>query len=341
MKQPIEPLQPLYIEEGFQNAFTLRGEKIYRVEIGAGRHYRRENGNTYKSLTTFLDAVMPANRFLQNWREKLTADMGSVEKVEEFVQATADYGTALHVAVADFCRNRKVNWAEFDAWAFSYLSGMGMQPDTISAAHQELTKDFASMLQFLYDYEVKVLAVELPVWLDSGVATLIDLVVEMNDKKYTEKTEPGKRGRHYAIINLKSGKKGFFESHILQLCGERAMFQNVFGSHLTVEQVYNLAPTDWRTTPNYKIKNQTAEIADKRLDDQFNLFVTIGTLRRVLTMPEKEFTVFLGETPYGANPADAMRVMGYDEYTRRKMEDYEREQAENEAANFDALYREN
>lgn len=341
MKQQIESLQPLYLGDGFENTFKLRGERIFRVEIGAGRHYRRENGQTYKSLTTFLDAVMPANRFLQNWREKLTADMGSVEKVEEFVQATADYGTALHIAVADFCRNGKVNWAEFDAWAFSYLSGMGMQPDTISAAHQELTKDFASMLQFLYDYEVKVLAVELPVWLDSGVATLIDLVVEMNDKKYTEKTEKGKRNRHHAIINLKSGKKGFFESHILQLCGERAMFNTVFGSDLLIEQVYNLAPTDWKTAPNYKIKNQTAEISDKKMDDQFNFFVIIGKLRKVLDMPEKEFTVFLGETYYGANPADAMRVMGYDEYTRRKMEDYERELAENEARYFDALYGEN
>jgi hypothetical protein len=340
MKENIESLTPLYMEPEFGKAFALRGERLFRVEIGAGRHYRRESGQTYKSLTTFLDAVMPANRFLQNWREKLTADMGSVEKVDEFVQATADYGTALHMAIADFCRNRKVNWAEFDAWAFNYLIGMGLSADTISAAHQELTKDFASLLQFLYDYDVEILAVELPVWLDSGVATLIDLVVNMNAKKYVD-TPVEKRQRHSAIINLKSGKKGFFESHILQLCGERAMFQNVFGNHMQVDQVYNLAPTDWRTAPNYKIKNQTAEIADKRLDEQFNLFISIGQIRRVLTMPEKEFTVFLGETVYGSNPADAMRVMGYDEYARRKMEDYQREQAENEAAAFDALYREN
>ena len=109
-------LKALFLDQGFaEKTLKITGEKVFRVEIGGLRHYRRESGRVYKSLTTFLDAVMPANRFLNGWREKMAAELGSPEKVSEYVTATADYGTALHIATADYCRNAGVNWQEFEA----------------------------------------------------------------------------------------------------------------------------------------------------------------------------------------------------------------------------------
>lgn len=316
--QNIELLKALFQQPEFASKTAkIQGEKIYRVEIGGLRHYRRESGSVYKSLTTFLDAVMPSNKVLQNWREQIAVDLGGADKAADYVQSTADYGTALHIAVADYCRNNGVDWQEFEQWAFQYLADSGFANGTLQSAQSELTKDFASMLQFFHDYRVDVIAVEIPVWMDCGVATLIDLVVEMDAKNY-EKTPDEKRKRIRSIINLKSGKKGFFETHVFQLDGERRMFNETYGSIFgNIENVFNLAPTDWKAKPTYKLKDQTEDANE--ISEQFSLFIQIGKSRGVLSTPSKKFTVFVGKTEYGQNPSDAIKTYDYNEFSLLKI----------------------
>lgn len=319
----IEFLEPMYLEPSFA---ALNGriiqQKMYRVEIGVGRHYRLEDGRTFKSITTFLDAVMPPNRILTNWRDNKIEELGSVDKMVEFVQATADFGTALHVAVADFCRNGFVDWVEFEAWATDYIIGMKMTGKTSRSALSELTKDFASLIQFIAEYEVKILAVEIPVWSSDGYATLIDLVCEMNAKNYTDKTPPEKRQRIVCGINLKSGKKGFHDSHVFQLVGERAAFNETYSetAGFKLEHMANLAPKNWTgETPTFNFKLQTDYINDGNFQQRFDNFVNTGKLEGVLGKPSKNFTIFEGRTPFGKSAADNMVVLNYDEFTNRKL----------------------
>ena len=322
MQNEIELLKALFLEQGFeQKTLKIQGEKVYRVQIGGLRHYRRESGQIYKSLTTFLNAVMPANRNLENWKMNMAAELGSREAVDEYVGKTADYGTALHIATADYCRMNGVDWIEFEQRAYYMLQDAGLSTDSIEYALPEFIRDFASLVQFFHDYRVTVLAVEIPVWMEEGVATLIDLVVEMDAKNY-DKTPIDKRERHHAIINLKSGKKGFYESHIMQLVGERMMFNQLYAESLgfEIEHVYNLAPSDWKEKPAYKIKNQTETIGFDNMVDQFGLFLQIGKARKVLTPPSKKYPVFTGRTEYGANPCDALTMHTYDEFSRLKIE---------------------
>lgn len=319
----IEFLEPMYLEPTFA---ALNGkiiaQKMFRVEIGVGRHYRLESGETFKSITTFLDAVMPPNRILGNWRDQKIEEMGSVDKMVEFVQSTADFGTALHISVADFCRNEFVDWVEFEYWATDYISTMGMTGKTSRSALAELTKDFASLIQFIAEYEVKILAVEIPVWSSDGYATLIDLVCEMNAKNYSEKTEPDKRKRIMCGINLKSGKKGFHDSHVFQLVGERAAFNEAYGetTGFKLEHMANLAPKNWSgQTPTFNFKLQTDNIIDGNFQARFDNFVNTGKLEGVLGKPSKNFTIFEGRTPFGKSAADNMVVLNYDDYTNRKL----------------------
>jgi hypothetical protein len=270
---------------------------------------------------------MPANKFLQTWREEKAAEFGSREAAAEFVQATADYGTVLHIAVAEFCRAGSVDWQEFELWVLGELEGYGLKNGTLAAAQSEIIKDFAAIVQWFYDYEVKVLAVELPVWSDAGVATLIDLVVEMNVCAYSEKTPAEKRKRIKATGNLKSGKKGFYEEHIFQLEGERRMFNETFGAAVGyhVDTVFNLAPNDWKTAPTYKFKDQTDEV--NAIAEQYDIFLQLAKERGLLSSPTRTFPVFMGETKYGESPANNMRIMSYDEFSNLKME----QQNENKA----------
>jgi len=320
----IERIEPMFVHPEISDRIShITGQKIFRVEIGAGRHYRNEAGTTFKSITTFLDSIMPPNRFLQTWRESKIEELGSVDAAREFVTATADFGTALHIAVAEFCRTGRVDWAEFNDWAFMYMTrDMKLTGHTLHAAVEELTRDFAAIIKFLHDYECKVIAVELPVFSKHGFATLVDLVVEMNEKCYTEKTPPEKRRRIVAGGNLKSGKKGFYESHIFQLCGERMAFNETYADALgfPIVEVFNLAPTNWRTEPDYKFKNQTSAIDETGVFDQFGMFLELAKSRGVLGEPKKTFTVFEGVTEYGANPAINMKNLTYDEFTRRRLD---------------------
>ena len=322
MQKEVELLKSLFLEQGFeQKTLKIQGEKVYRVQIGGLRHYKRESGQIYKSLTTFLNAVMPSNRHLDNWKMNMAAELGSREAVDEYVSKTADYGTALHIAVADYCRDNGVDWQQFEQQAFCMLQESGLSAESIEYALPEFIRDFAGLIKFFHDYRVTVLAVEIPVWMEEGVATLIDLVVEMDAKNY-DKTPVEKRDRHHAVINLKSGKKGFYESHILQLVGERMMFNQLYAESLgfEIEHVYNFAPADWKEKPAYKIKNQTETIGFDNMVEQFNLFLQIGKASKVLSAPSKKYPVFSGRTEYGANPCDALTMHTYDEFSKLKIE---------------------
>lgn len=320
--QGIENIEAIYLDPKFLKAVKrITAQKVFRVQIGAGRHYMNEGRKVFTSLTTFLSRTMPKNKILETWREKKIEELGSVQAATEFVQATADYGTGLHIAVAEFCRTGVVNWKDFEVFAFDYLMGMGLKEGTLLSAVEELTRDFASMVAFIHEYQVEILAVELPVFSSNGYATLIDLVVEMNVCNYSEKTAQEDRKRFKAGINLKSGKKGFFEEHIFQLVGERNAFNETYSKScgFEIEEVFNLAPTNWRKAPTFKIARQTKAIAEGKYDRTFDLYVELGKVTGVLSTPTKNFAVFQGETKFGGSPDANVRLMNYDEYTAFKM----------------------
>lgn len=309
MTATVELLQALFQSPEFARQTTLiEGGRIFRTDYGGRRYYQNEAGETCLSVTSFTSAVLPESRFLTDWRMQKAAEFGSADAANEFVRATADYGTALHIAVADFVRNGGMDWQEFEIWADEHLSAAGFHDDkTRRAAVRELIKDFASMAQFLHDYRCTVLAVELPVLSPAlGLATQIDLVVEMDAKDY-DKTPVEKRQRHKAIINLKSGKKGFFEAHQYQLLAERALFNATYGVLSgQIEEIYNLAPSDWRTEPSYKLARQTEAVVKGGQADLFPMYLDLARRRGILSAPSTPRPVFRGKTALGESPAAAL-----------------------------------
>lgn len=326
----IEVLEALYLSPAFKEKTPLiAGEKVYRVGIGGGRHYQRSsNGQVYKSLTTFLDSVMPASKILQTWRDAMADQLGSTELADQYVDYTAEYGTLLHIAVADFVKDGSVDWYAKKMWFAAQLSEIGVKDKALNAATTELIKDLAAMVQFFYDYRVEVIAVEIPIFLEYGVATLGDLVCRM-DNKANDQTALDIANRHNAVINLKSGKKGFFDTHVLQLEGERRAFNETFSKLVgyTIEKVYNLAPTAWRGTPKYKIKDQTE--ACNKISDLFTLYLQIGKARGVLSMPQTKYEILAGVTQFGENPSDNVKFMGFDELSNENIKTISKNEQDN------------
>jgi len=239
----------------------------------------------------------------------MAATLGSAEAVDTYVQATADYGTALHIAIADFVHNGQIDWFAFEDWAYNYiLDTVQVKKEIVWQAVIELVNDTAALIKFLFDYRCVVLAVELPVFMkvgEGGIATCIDLVVEMDVKNY-DKTPIEQRKRHKAVINIKSGKKGFYETHLMQLALERELYNETYGAITgKIEAAYNVAPSDWKTSPTYKLKDWT-----EQLDSTFQLLsfdIQKADAKGILKAPERKENRFLGVTKYGQDPTEAMK----------------------------------
>lgn len=330
MQVDIEVLQALFLSNEFKaKTPLLAAEKVYRVGIGGGRYYQRASNNgIYKSLTTALSATTPPSVHLDTWRDAMANQLGSNELADQYVRITADYGTLLHIAVADFVKDGSVDWYAKKKWFAAQLSEIGLKDKALNAATIELEKDLAAMVQFFYDYRVDIIAVEIPVFLDLGVATLIDLVCRM-DNKANDQTPIDTANRHNAIINLKSGKKGFFDTHVLQLEGERRAFNETYGKLVgyEIQEVYNLAPTAWRGTPKYKIKNQTKE-ADKK-SRLFSLYMEVGKELGVLSMPQTKYEILTGVTQFGENPSDNVKFMGFDDLSNENIKTISQNEQDN------------
>ena len=67
------------------------------------------------------------------------------------------------------------------------------------------------------------------------------------------------------MVDFKSGRKGFYEEHEIQLECYRQMW-NYHYPKLHIERVFNWSPKNWRgITPTYNLKEQTNSIAKDKL----------------------------------------------------------------------------
>lgn len=121
------------------------------------------------------------------------------------------------------------------------------------------------------DTDLKPLAIELVLTNpQDGYAGAIDLCAEITIEEkgffgdvYKTGANAGKpketkrQRRIRAIIDFKSGRKGFFPEHEVQLLAYKTMWNMHFEKY-PVEKVFNWSPKDWRgTTPTYNFKDQT------------------------------------------------------------------------------------
>ena len=121
----------------------------------------------------------------------------------------------------------------------------------------KIRKDVLAFAQFVRDYNVKPLAIEIglvsPVYHFAGC---VDMPCVMTDPK---------TGKAFtAIVDFKSGRKGFYEEHELQLHLYRMMWEDNF-PEVKIDRLYNFSPKDWRTKPTYNLKDQTESVNAQKL----------------------------------------------------------------------------
>lgn len=243
----------------FFNADALKEPpyRVFQLNSDGYRYYYRYNDQGepefYPSVTTLLKQVMPTPPALLDWMIANGKDAGTEKR-----DIAAAYGTFMHAQFETLLINRRYDFDNVPAVLIHYMEREHVPESLFSQWVVKIRKDVLAFAQFVKDYNIKPLAVEIGlVHPQFHYAGCLDLPCIMTDPK-TGKT-------FTAIVDFKSGRKGFYEEHELQLHLYREMW-NVNFENVPIERVFNFSPKDWRgAKPTYNLKDQTDSANAKKL----------------------------------------------------------------------------
>lgn len=249
----IEEIRAVYF-----NADALKepAYRVFQLNSEGHRYYYRFNEagepEFFPSVTTLLKQVMPTPPALLDWMIA-NGKEGSTEKRD----LAAAYGTFMHIQFETLVINRRYDFDSVPAVLLGYMERENLPEKVFSEWLPKVRKDVLAFAQFVRDYNVKPLAIEIGlVHPNYNYAGCIDLPCVMTDPK---------TGKQFtAIVDFKSGRKGFYEEHELQLHLYREMW-NVNYPETPVARVFNFSPKDWRTKPTYNLKDQTDSVNARKL----------------------------------------------------------------------------
>jgi len=249
----VEEIRAVYF-----NADALKepAYRVFQLNSDGHRYYYRFNEagepEFFPSVTTLLKQVMPTPPALLDWMIANGKD-GATEKRD----LAAAYGTFMHIQFETLVINRRYDFDNVPAVLLGYMERENLPEKVFSEWLPKIRKDVLAFAQFVRDYNVKPLAIEIGlVHPKYNYAGCIDLPCIMTDPK---------SGKQFtAIVDFKSGRKGFYEEHELQLHLYREMW-NVNYPETPVARVFNFSPKDWRTKPTYNLKDQTDSVNARKL----------------------------------------------------------------------------
>lgn len=277
-----EQMQAVFFDP---NALRVPNFRLYQLNTRGTRYYYTLDDEGvptfYPSVTTILHEVSPRNPFLEKWR----AEMG-LEKAEAYTQERANYGTFMHGQIEKLLVARSYDLDNLKAELAKYVEREQLPLSFVNYA-EDLKKDILAFAQFVIDYDILPLCIEQSLYSKKGYAGMIDLVCNMRvytkdeeakarekkGEKWTDKDEEKYTKRIIAMVDFKSGRKGFYESHVFQLYLYKDMWEEHYPD-IPIEGVFNWSPKDWRKSPSYNFECQTdaqnPEIA-KLLLEQYKL----------------------------------------------------------------------
>lgn len=270
----VEQIQAEFFNE---DALQEQPEPVYRLDNSGHRYYYTfdEFGEPrfFVSVTTLIKQTLPTSPSLVKW----IADMG-YEESQRFAQERAHYGTFMHAQIAELLITRSYNLNLIRERLRMFIESEQLPSDFMGYA-DDFKKDILAFAQFMKDTDLKPLAIELVLTNpEDGYAGAIDLAAELTIEEkgffgevYKTGANAGKpketkrQRRIRAIIDFKSGRKGFFPEYEIQLHAYMKMWNMHFEAH-PIEKVFNWSPKDWRgKTPTYDFKDQTDSKNAKKL----------------------------------------------------------------------------
>lgn len=249
----VEEIRAVYF-----NADALKepAYRLFQLNSDGHRYYYRFNDagepEFYPSVTTLLKQVMPTPPALLDWMIANGKD-GSTEKRD----LAAAYGTFMHGEFEKLIINRRYDFDSVPAALLAYMERENLPEKVFAEWLPKVRKDVLAFAQFIKDWNVKPLAVEIALYHPKyHYAGCLDLPCIMTDPKTVKSFT--------ALVDFKSGRKGFYEEHELQLHLYKDAW-NCWYESMPITRVFNFSPKDWRKAPTYNLKDQTDSVNAKKL----------------------------------------------------------------------------
>ena len=230
--------------------------KMSRVDVHGHRHYIKEEDGVLTqapAYSTIYQATAKTSYYIIQWMLK-----HGKEKAAWLVDNAANYGTFFHVLCGMYLMKQAIPLSKgllmFQMQQFFEDENLnfGECAKWMQEEKRDLRKDIFGFATFCKDYIVNPIAIEYPMMDEEGqYACTADIICKMEYKKEIVT----------ALIDIKSGRKGFYESHEIQLEAQRRVWDYEH-PELTIDKMFNLGCHDFRiplspkVTP-YKLENQT------------------------------------------------------------------------------------
>ncbi len=176
----VEEVKALYFDK---DALFESGIRLYRINVGSNRFYYKLdelfNPDIFHSVTSFLQMVVVKGfGLIEFYKSKTKAE------AEAIMNEGADYGTVCHILCTDFLINGKLNVPDIELRIAEYLRDQGKQfRYDITKWAEHMRNDIFAFVQWVKDYDVKALAVEIPlISKKNGTGGMLDIVCVMNDR---------------------------------------------------------------------------------------------------------------------------------------------------------------
>lgn len=313
-----------------EDALRLPDYKVGRVNFGQGRSYIRINEGgelesplrLYTSLTTAINSCAPMEAPLLEWHCKHgLQESGRLTKVAQM------YGTLLHLEIGKFLKEKVYDFDTTTQVVEDYTSTEDFWEVECKDWAMKLKYDMAAFIQFFIDYEIVPLGIEYVLLSDKGFGTLIDLVCRITvsedglDHNDPYKTGPRKgeprdvkvRVQKTAIINFKSGRKGFFRANGIQIECERQLWEENFPD-MPIDMAMNWAPNEWTSNPGYHVKDWKGDICQEEVD----AVLMLARVRYASKAENKSYLNITGVVSTGESLSAALQRESIAEYCNRK-----------------------
>lgn len=266
--------------------------RVFRVDFKDERYYFEFQGTEHRinaSVTTILGRSMPTSPYLIKWM----LENGKTE-AERIRDDRANYGTLMHKLCADYLQKG------IDLSYDNIVSEIIQFGDVELYEAESLQKDVLAFAQFANDCSLEMIESEITLTSQFGYAGTLDIVANISKNKQKSRV----------LIDLKSGKKGFWDSHIVQLRAYADMWNENFPA-MPVERFCNWSPQDWRAKPTYNFEDQT----DK---DVATILPNILATDKVMFKPRTSMIIVDGTIKPGIDISNNFKTVDIADYIREK-----------------------
>ena len=326
MAVTVETKQYDFLDKSIINQKSI----IYRLDVNGKRFYYEwvdDKPVIYSSGTTIISDGFPdPSKGLEEWRVKMRV-MG--KDPDDYARYRANYGTIMHILFGHLLMRKPIDLVHLDKYILE-LKDTGISDDDrktlVENNLNEFKKDLLSFAQWVKDYKVKPIAIELMLASrEYKVATAVDYICQLTIKekgffgetyksgaKKGQQKESAREREVVAIIDFKSGKKGFYDKHALQLLLNKIIVEENYGEKLKVEKLFNFSPKEWKSTPSYNFKDQTNNRILEELDDILSIGMKRHARKQPMVVDYKGVLNF--KNPENFNYKDNIVYVPLDEY---------------------------